>query len=73
MHGLSLMAFIHRFKFQEVLCSGQDGFTILVLNISDLATITVSDVNSCCVIHDINKFEAINVLYYSAVDDRCYI
>ena len=43
------------------------------LNISDLATITVSDVNSCCVIHDINKFEAINVLYYSAVDDRCYI
>ena len=46
---------------------------ISCLNISDIAIITVKNVDYCCIIRDINKSEAINLLKNSMLEDRGYI
>ena len=47
--------------------------TVLNVNISDTAIITLKDVDYSCIIHDISKSEAINLLKISVLDDRGYI
>ena len=63
----------HGFKFQDSVCTGCHDLTILCLNISDIAIITVKNVNFCYIIYNINKTEAINLLKNSVLDDRGYI
>ena len=46
--------------------------TLLSVNISD-TIITLKDVDYSCIIHDISKSEAINLLKISVLDDRGYI
>ena len=54
--------FSHGFKFQDYICIGFHNLTILCLNISDIAIITVKSVDYRCIIYAINKSEAVNLL-----------
>ena len=45
--------FNHGFKFQDSICSGCHDLTILIVNISGIAIITVKNVDYCCIIHNI--------------------
>ena len=62
MHDLSLSLFNHGFKFQDYLCNGFHDLTMLSFNISNITIITVKNVDYCCIIHNIRKTEAINLL-----------
>ena len=42
-------------------------------NISDIAIITVENVDYCCIIHNIGKPEAINLWKTSVLENRGYI
>ena len=53
--------FNHGFKFEDSVCNGCHDLTMLTLNVSDIAIITVKGVEYCCIIHDINQSEAINL------------
>ena len=48
------------FKFQDSVWNGCHDLTILSVNISDIAIITVKNVDCCCIIHNISKSKAIN-------------
>ena len=61
------------FKFQDSVCSGCHDLTMLSVNISNIAIITIKNVDYCCNIHNINKSEAINLLKNSVLEDRGYI
>ena len=65
--------FNHGFKFQDSVCNGCHGLTILCLNISDIGIITVKDVDYRCIIHSTSKSEAISLLKNSVLEDRGYI
>ena len=65
--------FDHGFKFQDSLCNGCHDLTMLSVNISDTAIITVKSVDYCCIIHNISKSEAINLLENPVLEDRGYI
>ena len=54
--------FNHGFKFQDSVCNSCHDFTMLCLNISDIAIITVINVVYHCIIHDISKSDTINLL-----------
>ena len=47
--------------------------TILCLNISDIAIITVKNVGYRCIIRNISKSEAINLLESAVLEKRGYI
>ena len=57
--------FNNRFKFQDYECNGCHNLTMLSFNISDIATITVKNVDYRCIIHNITRYEAINLLKIS--------
>ena len=61
------------FKFQDSVCSGCHDLTMLCLNISDVSIITVKNVNSRCIIHNISKSEAINLIESDVLENRGYI
>ena len=61
--------FSHGFKFQDDVCNGCHDLTMLCLNISDIAIITVKDVDYHCIIHEISKSEAIRLLENSVLDE----
>ena len=46
--------------------------TMLSVNISNVAIITIKNVDYCCIIHNITKSEAINLLKNSVFEDRGY-
>ena len=46
---------------------------MLCVNISDITIITVKNVDYRCIIYDISKFEAINLLKSAVLEDRGYI
>ena len=46
---------------------------MLSVNISDIAIITVKNVDYCCFLHNISKSEAINLLENSILEDHGYI
>ena len=60
------------FKFQNLVCNGCHDLTMLLLNLSDIALITVKSVDYCCIIHDISKSNAIQFLENSVFDDCGY-
>ena len=51
--------FNHGFKFQNFVCNGPHDLIMLSVNTSDLAIITVKNVDYRCIIYDITKSEAI--------------
>ena len=61
--------FDHGFDFQDSVCNVWHNLMMLCLNIIDIATITVKDVDYHCITHGITKFEAIHVLENSVLDD----
>ena len=65
--------FNHGFKLQDSVCNGCHHLTILCLNISDIAIITIKNVDYHCIIHNISKSEAIKLLEKSVLEDRWYI
>ena len=65
--------FNHGFKFQDTKSNGCHDLMILGLNISNIAITTVKNVDCRCVIHDISKSEAVDLLKSFALDDRKYI
>ena len=46
---------------------------MLCIDISDIAIITVKNVDYCCIIRNISKSEAINLLENSMLEDCEYI
>ena len=73
MHDLSLSFFNHEFEFQYSICIGCHDFSMQCLDISNIAIFTVNNVDYCCIIYNINKSEAINLLENSVLQDRGYI
>ena len=65
--------FNHRFKFQYSACNGCHDLTMLSINISDIAIITVKNVDYRCIIYKTSKSEAINLLNNSVLENRGYI
>ena len=65
--------FNHRFKFQDSACNGCHVLIILSVNISDIAIITVKNVDYHCIIHNISKSKAINLLQNSVLKSCAYI
>ena len=51
----------HRYKFQDYVCNGFNDFSMLCLNISDIAIITVENVDYLCIMYNISKSEANNL------------
>ena len=61
------------FKFQDSVCNDCHDLKILSVNINDIATISIKNVDYCCIIHNITKSEAINLLESSVLEDCGYI
>ena len=68
MYDLSLSFCNHGFKFQHFICIGCHDSKMLSVSVSDIAIITVKDVDYHCIIHDISKSEAINIFKNSVLD-----
>ena len=64
--------FNHRLKVQDSVYNIGHDLTILCLNISDIVIITVKNVDDHCTIHNIIKFEAINLLEISMLEVSAY-
>ena len=65
--------FNNGFKFQDHVCTGCHYLTMLCLNISEIAIITVQNVDHRCIIHNISKFKAVNLLENPVLEDRGYV
>ena len=50
----------HGFKFQNYVCNGSLDLTVLSVNASDIAFITVQNFDHRCIIDKISKSEVIN-------------
>ena len=61
------------FEFQDSVSKGCHDLTMLSVNISDIAIITFKNVDYRCIIHNISKSEAINLLKNSVLEDSGYI
>ena len=65
--------FSHGFKFQDNVCNGCYNLTMLSVNISVIVIISVKNVDYRCIIYNISKSEAINLLKRSIFENRGYI
>ena len=65
--------FNHGLKFQDSVCNVCHDLTMLSVNISDIAIITVKNVDYYCIIFNISKSKAINLLGKSVLEDSEYI
>ena len=54
--------FNHGFKFKDPVCNGCHDLTILLLNITYIAIMTVKEVDNSCIIHKISKSEVTHLL-----------
>ena len=54
--------FNHWFKFKDSACDGCHDVTMLSVNRSNIAIITIKNVDYCCSICNVSKSEAINLL-----------
>ena len=61
------------FKFQDSLCNSCHDLKMLIVNITDIALITVKNVGYCYIIHNIIRPDAIDLLKSSVLEDRGYI
>ena len=62
--------FNYGFEFQDSVCNGCHDLIMLCLTISDITIITIKNVDYRCIIHNISKSEAINLLKNSILEDR---
>ena len=60
-------------EFQDYVCNGCHDLLMFCLNVSDITIITVKNVHYSCIIHNISKSEAINLLKNFVLEDRGYI
>ena len=65
--------FQHVFKFQDYVCNVCHDLTMLSANINDIAIVTVKNADYCCIIHNISKSEAINLLKNFVLENCGYI
>ena len=67
--------FNHGFNFQDYVCHDCHdlAFVMLIGNVTDIAIITVKNVDYHCIFHNISKSEAINLLKISVLADRGYV
>ena len=65
--------FNHGFNFPDSVCNGCYALTVLSVNISHIAIITVKNIDYRCIIHSISKSKAINLLKNSVLEDGGYI
>ena len=65
--------FNHGFEFQDPLCNSYFDWTMLSVNISNNALVTVKNADYCCIIHDISKSEVTNLLRNYVLEGRGYI
>ena len=63
----------HGFNFQYSECNDCHDLTMLSVDISDIVMITVENVDYHCIIHNISKSKAINLLKSSVAEDCWYI
>ena len=63
----------HVLKFQDNVCSSCHDLTMLNVNISNIAVITVKNVDFYCIILNISKSEAIHLVENSVLEKRGYI
>ena len=75
MYNLPLLVFWSWiwFEFQDLVYNGCQDLKILNVNISEIAIITIKNVNYCCIIHNISKSEANYLWKNSVLEDRRYI
>ena len=73
MHDLPLLVLYNVFKFQDSVCSVCHDLTMLSVNISDIAIVTIKSVDYPWIIHNISKSDAINSLEISVLEARGYI
>ena len=64
--------FNHELKFQNTICNSCHDLTMFCLNLSNIAIITVEGVDYRCIIHGINKSDAIHLSENSVLDTRGY-
>ena len=65
--------FNHGFKFQDYICNGCHDLTMLSVNISDIAITAAENVDYRCIIHNISKSEAINLLERVVLEKCGYV
>ena len=65
--------FNHGFKFQDSVCNDCHVFTILSVNIGDIAIITIKNADYCYIIHNNSKSEAISLLENTVLENCRYI
>ena len=65
--------FNHGFKFQDSVSNGWHDLTMLNFNLSNITIITVKNVEFCCIICNISKSGAINLLESVALVNHGYI
>ena len=68
-----IVFFYSGFKFKDFACSGCHGLVMSCVNIRDIIIITVKNVGHCCIIHNISKSEAINLLESAVLENDGYI
>ena len=73
MHICHYFFFNHGFEFGDSICNGCHDLSTLSFNISDIAIIAVKNIDYHCIIHNISKSEAIDLLESSVLKDREYI
>ena len=73
MYDLPRTVFNPGLKFQDYVCNGCHDLSLLTVNKSDIAIITVKNVDYCCIVHNIRKSEATNLLKNSVLEDRGYL
>ena len=52
--------FNHSFKFRNSVCNRGHDLTMLSVNISNIAIMTIKNLNYYCIIHNISKSDTIN-------------
>ena len=62
--------FNHGFKFQDYVCNDCHDLTMLGVNMSVIAIIIVKNDDFCCIVYNISKSEAINLLKKSILENR---
>ena len=73
MHDLSHFFFNLGFKFQDYVCNSCHYLAMFSVNKSDIAIITVKNIDYYCIIHNSNKSEGISLLKNSVLENRGYI
>ena len=71
--SLPLLVFLSWIEFQDFVCYGCPALTMLSVNVSIIAVITVKNVNYRCIVHFISKSEAINLSKSYVLEDPGYI